>query len=95
MILAESSVTADARPPPCYSRSARLRNEIRALIFSFLVNKKEKGRYLIMKTRKDLIQENAKLKITVKNLTQKCQRLDAQVLREIERQVDYMKRTLA
>lgn len=48
----------------------------------------------MMKTRKQLIDENDKLKITVKNLTQKCQHLDDQVLREIERQVDYLKRTL-
>jgi len=50
---------------------------------------------MIMKTRKQLIQENAKLRETVKNLTQKCQHLDDQVLREIERHVDFCKQTLA
>jgi len=48
-----------------------------------------------MKTRKQLIQENAKLRETVKNLTAKCQHLDNQVLREIEHHVDFCKRTLA
>lgn len=47
-----------------------------------------------MKTKAQLIEDNAKLKLTVKNLTQKCQRLDDQVLREIERQIDYMKSAL-
>jgi len=95
MMLASSSGTAGARPPLSYSRSRGLRQEIRALLFSFLVNKKEKWRVMIMKTRKQLIQENAKLRETVKNLTQKCQHLDDQVLREIERHVDFCKQTLA
>jgi hypothetical protein len=94
MIFARSSGTADARPPPCYSRNGGLRNEIRALFFPFFANKKGKRRYWIMKTKAQLIEDNAKLKLTVKNLTQKCQRLDDQVLREIERQIDYMKSAL-